>query len=173
MYHQIFYNLHSNVSGIINYKIIVDLYPGYCEELEVSKAQVSPSGRVVENTVVTVTCTKQSRLLIGHREVTCQSGGKWSTELKCEETGRYERCFLVNVIVVFNSVMSFFRMQLPDDLNISPVLKPSPGKLSFEQELCSWFEVNAKFPSTSLAAYITRSTQSHLYLSDSTMHSST
>ena len=65
---------------------IIDPFSVYCEEIEVWKAKVYPSGRVLENTVVTVKCSK-SYAPIPHKEVTCQSGGKWSTQPKCKKSG--------------------------------------------------------------------------------------
>ena len=56
--------------------------------MEVPEAEVSDSGRVTEGTVVTVTCLKAKRyVLFGHEEVTCRSGGTWSSKPKCEKLG--------------------------------------------------------------------------------------
>ncbi|KAL5247686.1 hypothetical protein ACHWQZ_G019543 [Mnemiopsis leidyi] len=56
-----------------------------CPGLSVEKAQVSPSGDVKQNNVVTVTCLNPY-LLLGNHEVTCLSTG-WSVYPECRECG--------------------------------------------------------------------------------------
>ena len=48
-----------------------------CPALQVDNGAVSSDGDVKQNTEVTVTCSKRY-VLIGHKEVTCQSTG-WET----------------------------------------------------------------------------------------------
>ena len=59
----------------------------YCVELTVLNShKVTPSGRVKENTVVTVTCSKRY-VLIGSEKVTCLSSETWSTKPRCLKCG--------------------------------------------------------------------------------------
>ncbi|KAL5247523.1 hypothetical protein ACHWQZ_G019414 [Mnemiopsis leidyi] len=59
-----------------------------CPGLSVEKAEVSPSGDVRENTMVTVTCLKPKHyVLFGKKEVTCQSTG-WSPKPECRKCGK-------------------------------------------------------------------------------------
>ena len=57
----------------------------YCDALEVKNGTISINGRVLEDTVVTVTCLKpKTFILMGDKEVTCQSNGEWSTVPECK-----------------------------------------------------------------------------------------
>ena len=55
-------------------------------------AKVSQSGAVTEGAVVTVTCLKKKPkryVLIGNKDVTCQSTG-WSDIPKCMKCGKFQ-----------------------------------------------------------------------------------
>ena len=77
-------------SFLINNKISERL----CSGLSVEKAQVSPSGDVRENNVVTVTCLNPY-VLLGNHKVTCLSTG-WSVVPECREFGESELQNLFN-----------------------------------------------------------------------------
>ena len=55
----------------------------HCDETAGENVHQSPSGHVIQNTVVTIMCSG-GLTLIGHDRVTCQAGGKWSSSGECE-----------------------------------------------------------------------------------------
>ena len=58
-----------------------------CPELSIDKAQVLPSGDIAQGNTVNVTCLKPKRhVLLGSKEVTCQSTG-WSCVPECRKCG--------------------------------------------------------------------------------------
>ena len=64
--------------------------PHFCPEMIIADAQVLPTRAATENTVATVTCLPQTRyVLIGGKEVTCQSTG-WTTA-----SGKMPECRLI------------------------------------------------------------------------------
>ena len=83
---------------------------GHCDETAGENVHQTPSGHVIQNTVVTITCSG-GLTLIGHDRVTCQTGGSWSSTGECEGEwsvgiigfiGR-ERDVTLSVIIMSNS----------------------------------------------------------------------
>ena len=52
-----------------------------------AKARVSHSGRMKEDTVVTVTCLNSSHILMGETTITCQKDGNWTAVPECKKFG--------------------------------------------------------------------------------------
>ena len=81
------------LSSFIEIRFLYILLISECAPLNVQNAaQVSPSGRVVENTEVTVACSV-GHSLSGEGVVTCQSDGAWSAVPRCGRyVPRYDTC---------------------------------------------------------------------------------
>ena len=69
-----------------------------CPELQVDNGTVSPSGAVNQNNVVTVTCSKRY-VLIGHKEVTCQSTG-WETIPVCKKCSEFDSLHMILIFLI-------------------------------------------------------------------------
>ena len=63
-----------------------------CRELNIPDAHVSLFGSLPVDTKVIVTCSKP-HVLIGRREVTCQSNGDWSELPQCWKYGKLLQFF--------------------------------------------------------------------------------